>query len=338
MNFVRIASWFLGSSNPHNIQCCLAGRRLEIPPLYTTSRLHDCWSTSETMFSNLATKVALKKVGLSTKSFNLPWSDSESSSKKPASGLDSDVPAWPAWMTVKSLPLTVQPWLTPVPPPIPIAAAPKIGDMAPMDRDRELTFGGGKKVIVIFLRCVGCAFAQKLFLQLRGIATRYPGEITCVAVSHSSAAATQKWLDLLGGSWNVNIVIDEDRAVYAAWGLGLGSVWYVLNPTSTVAGFKEKGWLGSSVAGSLQRSGALKPGAAATTPRARNISTGNGAGIVGSDLASEEGPVTVMGNKWQESGAWAVDGRGKIAWGGKAARADDVMDLEEGVKSLFPSK
>lgn len=119
-------------------------------------------------------------------------------------------------------------------------------------------------------------------------------------MSHSSAAATQKWLDLLGGSWNVNVVIDEDRAVYAAWGLGLGSVWYVLNPTSTVAGFKEKGWLGSSVAGSLQRSGAVKPGGTAS-PRAKSISTGNGAGVVGSDVASDDGPATVMGNKWQVS-------------------------------------
>jgi len=297
------------------------------------------------MFSSLATKVALKKVGLSKDSFNLPWSDASSkkSTRNSSPGAlpgfeDEQSSAWPSWMTVKSLPLTVQPWLTPVPPPIPVATPPNIGAMAPLDRDRELTFGGGKRVMVVFLRCVGCAFAQKLFLQLREIATRFPSEVTCIAVSHSSAVATQKWLDLLGGAWNVNIVIDEDRAVYAAWGLGVGSMWYVLNPSSTVAGFKEKGWLGASVAGSLQRSGALKPGSS-VAPRGKNMSTGNGAGVVGSDLAAEDGPTTVMGNKWQESGAWAVDGRGKIAWGRKAARADDVLDLEEGVKALFgPSK
>lgn len=67
------------------------------------------------------------------------------------------------------------------------------------------------------------------------------------------------------------------------------------------------------------------------------MSTGNGAGVVGSDI-TEDGPTTVMGNKWQEAGAWAVDGRGKVVWGGKAVRADDIMDLEEGVKTLFPSK
>ncbi|KAK0730314.1 hypothetical protein B0H67DRAFT_596478 [Lasiosphaeris hirsuta] len=320
------------------------------------------------MFSSLATKVALKKMGLSSDSFNIqvPWADSSPSSapeaRKPSKKLTKNAPAgpipglddaddkskaWPAWMSVKSLPLTVQPWLTPVPPPIPVAAAPKVGDMAPLDRDRELTFGGGKRVIVVFLRCVGCAFAQKTFLQLRALANQHSTNLTCIAVSHSSAQATQKWIDLLGGAWNVQVVIDEDRAVYAAWGLGLGSVWYVFNPTSQVAGFKEKGWLGASVAGSLQRSGVWKAGGTGTggmgggsigSPqagmRAANISTGNGAGVVGSDLAAGEGPATVMGNKWQESGCWAVDGKGKIVWGGKAARADDVMDLEAGAKAL----
>ena len=124
------------------------------------------------MFSSLATKVALKKVGLSKDSFSIPWPDtsSTSSSPKPArnsspgnltatGGFENDgkASAWPAWMTVKNLPLTVQPWLTPVPPPIPVANAPRVGEPAPLDRDRELTFGGGKKVIVVFLRCVGCA-------------------------------------------------------------------------------------------------------------------------------------------------------------------------------------
>ena len=142
----------------------------------------------------------------------------------------------------------------------------------------------------------GYAVAQKTFLQLRAIATRYPSDLTCIAVSHSSAAATQKWLSLLGGAWNVNIVIDEDRAVYAAWGLGLGNTWHVLNPTSTIAGFKEKGWLGSSVAGSLERSGAWKPGAQEASGKVANISTGNGAGVVGSDLPGD-GPATIMGNK-----------------------------------------
>lgn len=158
--------------------------------------------------------------------------------------------------------------------------------------------------------------AQKTFLSLRTIANRYAGAVTCIAVSHSSQSATQKWLDLLGGAWNVQVVIDEDRAIYAAWGLGLGSVWYVFNPATQIQGFKEKGWLGKTVATSVQRTNTIKSGAA------------------GADEEPEEGPGTVMGNKWQQAGAWAVNGQGKIVWGGKALTADDPLDLDAGVRAL----
>ncbi|KAK4218944.1 hypothetical protein QBC37DRAFT_463268 [Rhypophila decipiens] len=327
------------------------------------------------MFSNLATKMAFKKMGLPSDPLNsinsvFTTSEPEPPKKQPKKltktnnnpngstsvpGPGQDDPdqkkaTWPAWMSIKSLPLTVQPWLTPTPPPIPIADPPRVGDLAPLDSNRTLTLGGGKLTLVVFLRCVGCAFAQKQFLALRTLATKYPGQLDCIAVSHSSPAATRKWLDLLGGAWNVTIVIDEDRAVYAAWGLGLGSVWYVLNPQSQVAGFKEKGWLGASVAVSLERTGVWKAGSGGGLavksedqegPRQMMVRTntmGNGAAAAAAaDLGAgikEEGPTTLMGNKWQQSGCWAVDGRGKIVWGGKAARADEVMDLEAGVAAL----
>ena len=53
------------------------------------------------------------------------------------------------------------------------------------------------------------------------------------------------------------------------------------------------------------------------------------------DEDEDDGPLTVMGNKWQESGAFAVDGRGTVIWGGKALRADDLMDLDEGARLLL---
>lgn len=132
----------------------------------------------------------------------------------------------------------------------------------------------------------------------------------------------------------MSVVIDEDRAVYAAWGLGLGSVWYVLNPSTQVQGWKEKGWLGSSVAGAISRTGTAGQGRSVLDAEreGRRLTGGNGAGVVGSDVG--DGPNTVMGNKWQQAGAWAVDGRGTVVWGGRAARADDVMDLEAGVRAL----
>jgi hypothetical protein len=119
------------------------------------------------------------------------------------------------------------------------------------------------------------------------------------------------------------VILDEDRAVYAAWGLGLGSVWYVLNPASQVAGFRETGWLGATVATSVRRTESMRRGVG-TQP--------NGAGVVGA--GADEDPAMVMGNKWQQAGAWAVDGRGTVVWGGKALRVDDVMDLEAGIKAL----
>ena len=149
-------------------------------------------------------------------------------------------------------------------------------------------------------------------------------------MSHSSAAATQKWIDLLGGAWNVQVVIDEDRAIYAAWGLGLSSVWYYFNPTTQTAAWKEKGWLGATVAGAIQRSGTMGRGVTGAHTIPKEHSTG-GTGVID---AAAEGPTTVMGNKWQQAGAFAVDGRGTVVWGGKARSADDLMDLDMGAKAL----
>jgi hypothetical protein len=200
------------------------------------------------MLSSFTTKLALRKVGIKSDTFDFSSKPAKSTNGSQP-GLDDEESSsgWPAWMSPKKLPLTAQAWLAPVPPPIPVAECPKIGDLAPLDRDRQLTFGGGRRVVVLFMRCVGCAckrslfachlrdqhitnthrhpVAQKSFLALRTLANKHQGTMTCIAVSHSSKEATRKWLDLLGGAWNVEVVIDEDRALYAAWGLGLGSVW-----------------------------------------------------------------------------------------------------------------
>ncbi|KAI0172566.1 hypothetical protein GGR52DRAFT_413262 [Hypoxylon sp. FL1284] len=287
------------------------------------------------MFANLTTKLAMRKAGISSDTFD--FSSKKSNNSKPADGsvpglddLEEPSSGWPAWMNTKKLPLTAQAWLSPVPPPVPVAERPKPGDVAPLDRDRQLTFGGGKPVIVLFLRCVGCAFAQKSFLALRDLSVKNQGGLTCVAVSHSSREATRKWVDLLGGAWTVDVVIDEERAVYAAWGLGLGSVWSMFNPTTQIQGWKEKGWLGVRVANSVQRSGSLQQkGSAATAPP-----PGAAAASPPPPADLSEGPSTVMGNKWQQSGLFAVDGRGTVVWAAKALRADDLMDLNAAAATL----
>lgn len=146
---------------------------------------------SITMLSSLTTKIALRKVGLNSKSFDFSGvgggsTDSKSSKKGSDAGLDDDAAdgnagGWPAWMSMKSLPITVAPWFSPPPPPVPIGEVPKIGELAPLDRDRQLEFGRGRPVLVVFLRCVGCActfflsrcFSPIHFQPLRDIPFRY---------------------------------------------------------------------------------------------------------------------------------------------------------------------
>ncbi|PNP45174.1 hypothetical protein TGAMA5MH_03225 [Trichoderma gamsii] len=307
------------------------------------------------MISSLTTKIALRKVGLSSNtSLDFPSLTSPSSSSKNTNSNSDSTNNWSSWMTPKSLPLKVHPWFSPPPPPVKVAPVPRIGDVAPQDRQRRLELGRRNKCLVVFLRCVGCAFAQKTFLTLRTIANRNAGSITCIAISHASPRATSKWIDMLGGAWNVQIVIDQERAIYAAWGLGVASsLWYCLGPTAQVQAWKETGWLGEKVASAVdarkgrqeeRRVEAIltprKKGGAATTSTTNTTSSGNssskGGGGAGESMTiNENNPSTELGSKWQESGAFAVDGTGTVVWGGKAVRADDVMDLEEGAKLLM---
>lgn len=127
------------------------------------------------MFSSFGSKLVMKKLGIPTDVMKANPFGGEPEPPKKAGKKDGPAPvenpdeasAWPKWMTVRNLPLTVQPWLSPAPPPVPIAAeCPKIGEPAPMDRDKKLVLGGGKKVVVVFLRCVGCACKSFFFFSL----------------------------------------------------------------------------------------------------------------------------------------------------------------------------
>ncbi|KIL88038.1 hypothetical protein FAVG1_08921 [Fusarium avenaceum] len=278
------------------------------------------------MLSSFTTKLALKKAGIPSDILDFSEKKREPNKLRknppqPSDENDADS-GWGSWMSIRSLPLTVQPWLTPPPAAAAIGRLPGIGDKAPLDKSQKLRLGGGKRVLLVFLRCVGCAFAQKTFINLRTMANRYGDALTCIAVSHASEQATHKWITLLGGAWSVRVIVDEERALYAAWGLGTSSMWYVLNPTTQVQSWKEKGWLGEKVAGAIQGKEPVKKQPNTTVS------------AVGED-EEDDGPLTTMGNKWQEAGAFAVDGTGTVIWGGKAARADDVMELEDGARILL---
>lgn len=119
-------------------------------------------------------------------------------------------------------------------------------------------------------------------------------------------------------------------------------MWYYFNPTTQTAAWKEKGWLGARVATSIQRqgtAGSLDAVAAAAPPSSSQQTKKQKGAPAARERVEEEdgdfgGPGTTMGNKWQQGGAFAVDERGVVVWGGKAKSADDLMDFEAGVKAL----
>jgi hypothetical protein len=71
-------------------------------------------------------------------------------------------------------------------------------------------------------------------------------DIHFVAVSHSEQAATDKWLAALpdpnkNSQPNLQIIVDDKREAYAAWGLGTSSIMHVLGSLSAVSKLKEDG-------------------------------------------------------------------------------------------------
>ena len=76
--------------------------------------------------------------------------------------------------------------------------------------------------------------AEKTMLSLQSTAKQSPN-INFIAISHSSPDSTSNWLASLPehpALPNLSIVVDEERELYAAWGLGAASLWHVLNPFS----------------------------------------------------------------------------------------------------------
>ncbi|KAK7985169.1 hypothetical protein PG988_002791 [Apiospora saccharicola] len=301
------------------------------------------------MFSSLTTKLAMRKVGIKSDTFDFSGPAPKKGAPEPDENANG---GWPQWMTVKKLPLTAQAWLSPLPPPRAHRRRVPQGGRPGAPRPRPAAGVWRREahrravpalrwlclyVILHFpLLLLPICIAQKSFLALRTLANRHQGKITCVAISHSSRDATRKWMDLLGGAWNVEVLIDEDRAIYAAWGLGLGSVWYMFNPTTFSQGWKEKGWLGEKVAGSINRTESMGPGAGGAAKNNKNNSNTKagsaGAGV--EDDMVDEGPSTALGNKWQQAGVFAIDGRGTVVYAEKATRADDVMNLDAAVQIL----
>ncbi|POS85584.1 hypothetical protein EPUL_002917, partial [Erysiphe pulchra] len=114
---------------------------------------------------------------------------------------------------------------------LPLLPAPKIGRKAYSHKKLLIPSLDGNPIIVSFLRHCGCPFAEKTAKDLDRFSTQYPN-ITFIVVSHSSRLATENWTRAIGGIENITVIVDEERELYASWGLGIASIWHVLNPWS----------------------------------------------------------------------------------------------------------
>ena len=70
---------------------------------------------------------------------------------------------------------------------------------------------------------------EKIFLALRAMGNRHPS-IHFIAISHCTPAATNEWVKKLGGAWNVDVVVDQTRELYALWGMGVSNWGHLLHP------------------------------------------------------------------------------------------------------------
>src|SRR5690242_6084638 len=115
---------------------------------------------------------------------------------------------------------------------MPLQPIPAPGTYAPTAPD--LVVAAGQPSIIAFVRHVGCPFAEATFHRLAPLSQAYPA-VGFIAVSHATAAATAGWCAILGGAERVRIVVDTDRTLYAAWGLGLTDARHFLGARSLAA-------------------------------------------------------------------------------------------------------
>ena len=118
-------------------------------------------------------------------------------------------------------------WLSP--PHISTSAIPIRGSRAPTTAKLQLPQSNKKPTVLTFLRHCGCPFAEKTFRNLRTEAAKETS-VSFIAVSHSSSASTEKWLEAIGGSGNVHVIVDPERELYSQWGLGVSGWRHVLSP------------------------------------------------------------------------------------------------------------
>ncbi|RFU27010.1 hypothetical protein B7463_g9336, partial [Scytalidium lignicola] len=122
---------------------------------------------------------------------------------------------------------------------------PQVGSLAPLSSMLSLPDPNGKPTMVTFLRHCGCQFAEKTFREFRKFAGKNQ-DVNFIAISHSSQEATDNWAIAIGGEWDIKVIVDTERELYAQWGLGTSSTWHVINPWTVTSwyniGKKEGIW------------------------------------------------------------------------------------------------
>lgn len=71
--------------------------------------------------------------------------------------------------------------------------------------------------------------AEKNFKKLAALSEKRP-DVQCIAVSQSSLEDTEAWIPLVGGTWDVQVIVDPERDLFAQWGLGTSSTWHAFSP------------------------------------------------------------------------------------------------------------
>lgn len=153
-----------------------------------------------------------------------------------------------------------------------------------------------------------------------------------MAVSHSSPEATERWVIQVGGNWDVEVVIDEERELYARWGLGVATTWHVLSPLvlyrTLQLGKQENFWNRPTESGSRwQTAGAFALAPPVAPPAVTVTGTGDG----------DDGSGAGTGADGDGSGHDSNDGSGNggiVRWAHVASTATDIPDLVQALAAL----
>lgn len=111
------------------------------------------------------------------------------------------------------------------PPQQPLGPHLNVGDQAPSLNSLER----GKLNLVAFLRHTGCPFAEYAVKQLSALAEQNP-ELNVIAILHGDADVAYQWLERIGASTKLQVILDEQRRLYGSWGIGYVKTRTLLHP------------------------------------------------------------------------------------------------------------